>query len=143
MASNPFLPLGSKLQKLNPTSGVYENVPQVISLGFPGANQEYDDITNMDSPSGFRERVATVKAPADMAVELLWNLGIPMHAALFDDAASNPIPLRTWRVMFPNNTDGFQFQAFPSLPTGSLTAIGAARSTLTLGVTGNITRLHA
>jgi hypothetical protein len=139
--STPLLPLGSKLQRQHPSTLVFEDIPQVISMGFPGATQEFDDITNMDSPSGFRERVATVKAPTDMAVELLYNPALAMHNTMIDDAASNPVPLRTFRVLFPNLTDGFQFTAYPGSPTGNITAVAAARTTINLGISGNITRL--
>jgi|SRR5690349_5845171 len=141
--STALLPLGSKLKRLNPNTAVYEDVPQVISMGFPGATQEFDDITNMDSPSGFRERVATVKTPSDMPVEILFNPAIAMHATLLADNRQNPVPLRTWRVIFPNGSDGFQFQAYPGSPTGNMGAVNAVRTTINLGISGNITGLGA
>ena len=132
------MPLGSKLYRKNPVSAQYEEVPQVISMGFPGSTQEYDDITNLGSPAGYRERVATVKAPRDMPVEILWNPAVAMHKTLITDSATNPVPLREWKVLFPNASDGFTFSAYPGSPDGTLTPLAAARVTFTLGVSGEI-----
>ena len=60
MASTAFFPKGSQLQRKNPSTTVYENIPQAVSIGFPGSTQEFDDITNHDSPSGFAARRSRV-----------------------------------------------------------------------------------
>lgn len=141
--STAFFPKGSQLQRQNPSSGVYENIPQCKSIGFPGSTQEYDDITNHDSPGGYAERIATIKTPRDVSVEILYKPDDAMHNTLFDDAEASPVPLRTWRIMFPapHATRGFQFTAYPASPDGQLLPTAASVITFTLGVSGAVTRL--
>lgn len=143
MASTAFFPKGSQLLRKNPTTSVYEAIPQCTSIGFPGSTQEYDDITNHDSVGGYAERLATIKTPRDVPVEILFVPDNAMHSVLFDDAEASPVPLRTWRIMFPAPyaTRGFQFDAYPASPDGQLLPRNASRVTFTLGVSGAVTRL--
>ena len=143
MASTAFFPKGSQLQRKNPSTSVYENIPQAISIGFPGSTQEFDDITNHDSPAGFAERLATIKTPRDVPVEILYIPDNAMHGVLFDDAEASPVPLRNWRIMFPAPyaTRGFQFDAYMASPDGQLLPRNASRVTFNLAVSGAVTRL--
>lgn len=143
MASTAFFPKGSQLKRKNPSTGTFEAIPQCISIGFPGSTQEFDDITNHDSPSGFAERVATIKTPRDVPVEILYVPDNGMHNTLFDDAETNPVPLRTWRIEYPAPyaSRGFQFDAYIGSPDGQLLTRNASRITFTLAVSGQITRL--
>lgn len=141
MATTPLMPLGSTLKRQNPSTLAYEEIPQIKSMGFPGSTQEYDDITNLGSPAGFRERVATVKAPRDLPVEIVFNPAEAMHNALIDDSMANPVPKRKFRQFFPDGVKGFEFEAFVGSPDGSLTPVAASVITFQLGTAGLITRL--
>lgn len=143
MSSTAFFPKGSQLQRKNPTTGVFEKIDQPKSIGFPGSTQEFDDITNHDSPAGYAERLATIKTPRDIPVEILYVPDNAMHNVLFDDAEMNPVPLRTWRIMYPlpYSNRGFQFDAYPGSPDGQLLPRNASVVTFTLAVSGAITRL--
>jgi predicted secreted protein len=98
--STPFFPQGTRLKRRNPGTGVYENVPQVLVTSFGSVTTEFDDITNHDSVSGYREKAATVKDPGSIPCQLVFNPADAMHQQLFTDN-KNGTKL-TWRVVLPD-----------------------------------------
>ena len=143
MSSTAFFPKGTVLSRKNPTTAVYEAVPQCTSIGFPGSAQEFDDITNHDSPAGYAERLATIKTPSDVPIEILLIPDNAMHNAIFDDAGTNPVPLRSWKIMYPApySTRGWSFDAYPTSPSGTLGPRNAAKVSFNLNISGAITRI--
>lgn len=102
MATTALFPIGTKLFRKNPSSGTYEAVPQVVVVGFGSVTTDYDDITNHDSTGGYKEQMALLKDPGEIACELIFNPDDTMHQTLFADNAAGA--LRSWRVRLPNTS---------------------------------------
>lgn len=109
--STAFFPHGTTVHRKNPSTGVFEKVPQVLVTSFGSVTTEFDDITNHDSPQGFREKQAVVKDPGTIPCQLVFNPDEPMHQQLFaDNAAGTKL---TWRITLPNaTTSKTEFDAF-------------------------------
>ena len=86
---------GSKLASGGTTGAAYTNVAQLKKFNFSGLKAEFDDITNLDSPSIFKEWMKTVvdgdtvtfdgvMNPADPTTQsILTNIATPGSAALY------------------------------------------------------------
>lgn len=86
---------GSKLASGGTTGAAYTNVGQLKKVNFSGLKAEFDDITNLDSPTIFKEWMKTivdgdtvsfdgVMNPSDPTTQsLLTNLATAGQAALF------------------------------------------------------------
>jgi predicted secreted protein len=86
---------GSHIASGGTTGSAYTNVAQLKKVNFSGLKAEFDDITNLDSPSIFKEWMKTivdgdtvsfdgVMNPADPTTQsLLTNIGTSGSAALF------------------------------------------------------------
>lgn len=109
--STAFFPQGTKLKRKNPSTGVYEDISQVVVASFGSVTTEFDDVTNHDSPQGFREKKATLKDPGSIPCQLIFNPDNALHQQLFADNAAGT--LITWRVVLPNaTTSTTEFDAY-------------------------------
>jgi len=142
--STAILAKGSKLYRRNPTTSVWEAVPQATVLNAPAITQDFDDITNHDSSGGYKEYVATLRDGGELGIELLWDVvNIPAHGVLYDDAVAEPLPVRSWAIMLPNLLNGWSFSAYLTSPNVPLDFTRAIRASFNLRVTGQPTRLTA
>lgn len=141
MATSALLAKGSKLQRKNPSTSNYEDVNQATILNAPAITQDFDDITNHQSPGGFKEYLATLRDAGELAVEFIWDpINIPMHGTIYDDAVAEPLPLRDWKILFPNGINGWSFSAYVTAPKVPLEVTRALRASFTLRVSGQPTR---
>lgn len=96
---------GSKLASGGTTGAAYTNVAQLKKCSFSGLKADFDEITNLDSPTIFKEYMKTVVDgdtvqfdgvlnPADATTQaLLTNISTPGSAALF-----------FWRITLTNGS---------------------------------------
>ena|SRR5689334_10733850 len=144
MASNVLLTKGSKLYRKNPTTSVYEEVIQCLTLAWPSTVQEWIDITNHSSSGGYKEYAPGLKDVATFDAEIFWNpRSIAMHGTIYDDAVAEPPILRSWGIILPNALDGVGFSAFLSSPKSELGSNPAAavKMSFTMRVSGAPTRV--
>jgi len=142
MASYALLAKGSSLKRKNPTTSLYEDVPQCTILNAPSITQDFDDITNHSSAGGFKEYVATLRDGGELSVEVVWDpINVAIHGTIYDDAVAEPLPLRDWKVLLPNGTSGWTFSAFITSPNIPLDFTKAIRAAFTLRISGQPVRV--
>jgi hypothetical protein len=135
--STVLLAKGSKLYRKNPTSSVYEEVVQCLTMGLPGTVQEWIEVTNHSSTGGYKEWVPGLKDVGAISIDIYWNpRAIAMHGTIYDDAVAEPPIQRSWGIMLPNALDGWQFAGYLAAPTGTLNINEAVRLTFTMRTTG-------
>ena len=100
MPTTAFFPQGTKLKRKNPSTGVYEDIPGITSVGFGTVESDFDDITSHDSASGVKEKAPTLKDAGKIQCELIFNPANALHQGLFTDNLNNT--KLTWRVVLPN-----------------------------------------
>jgi hypothetical protein len=109
MASQLLSLFGSKLQRKNPSTGVFEDVPQMVIVPVPSATQNYLEGTNHDSPGRFEENEPGIKTGDEIPASLRYHYDIALHVQLFNDFV-NQTKL-TWRALFPGGVHGYEFEA--------------------------------
>jgi hypothetical protein len=140
--STYMLAKGSKLYRKNPTSSVYEEIPQCTVLTGPQIKQDFDEITNHSSPGGYKEYAATLRDGGELPLEVLWDIiNIPIHVVLYDDAVAEPLPIRLWGVILPGALHGWGFPGYLTSPAPNLDFTKAIRMGATVRISGAPTRV--
>lgn len=135
MATTALFAKGTKLKRKNPTTLLYEDVPQATVLNTPQVETDYDDVSNHDSPSAYKEWLPTMKDAGEISFDLIWNPGDAMHAQLFTDNVNGT--LLDWKIVLPNvAATTFSFSAYVSKFGGNLEYSKGARLSCGLKVTG-------
>jgi hypothetical protein len=129
---------GSQLQR-SPDGITYTTLAEVKTFSQSGSKQDYDDITNMDSPSSFREFVATLNESGEMGFDLVYYPGSSIQAQLRTDF--NNQTLLYWKVLLSNGTNGISFQAYVQTPGDLDVSIDKVvmRKGAKLKITGSVT----
>lgn len=142
MASSVLIAKGSKLYRKNPSSSVYEEIVQCLTIALPSTRQDWIDITNHSSAGGYREWTPGLKDVAEMAVDIFWNpRAIALHGTIYDDAVATTPLTRSWGIILPNALDGWSFDGILGAPTGDLNIDRVVQVTFTMRVTGQPIRI--
>jgi len=135
MTTTAFSSQGSQLKVT--ISSTPTLIPGVVGLPIPPTEPEFDDITNLDSTGGFRERMVVGNAFTSATYEVIWNPASSVHAFLMAAAAANTLCNFT-AIMSDTGATTFTFSAYVKFEPKA-DARKAGRFTLTLNVTGAVT----
>jgi hypothetical protein len=98
-------------------------IPNCKSVVIPEVAKDFREVTNLDSPNGFREYVPSLKDGGELTLEAYYSKELYAAAAIKDSAGT----LVTFRVTLPADTDQstgdtFTFAGYitPSLPSGDI-----------------------
>ena len=117
-------------------AGTYTAIAEPKDITGPTITAEFVDFTHHQSPSGFRERKPTFKSSGDVTFRVNYLHSDATHAGLLDDATANPPTLRTFRLVFSDNS-AIDFDAYVSIQwTAPLN--GPLEMAVTLSVSGAI-----
>lgn len=108
-ASQIVFAKGSKLYRKNPSSSIYEVIPQLRIIPVPAATQQYGDGTNHDSEGSFEENVPTIKTGADLPFVLVYSPAIALHKQLYQDFIEQTKLF--WRTLLPDGVNGWEYEA--------------------------------
>jgi predicted secreted protein len=138
MSSTGLAGRGAHLQR-SPDGVTYTTLAQVKSFQQSGSKQDYDDITTMDSPSSFREYLATLNDSGEMGFDLIFLPGSSIQQQLRTDF--NNQTLLYWKVVLSNGTNGVSFTAYVQSPGDLDNKVDKAvvRSGAKLKITGPVT----
>jgi len=138
MSSTAIAGRGSKLQR-SPDGTTYTTIAEVKSFQQSGSKQDYDDITNMDSASSFREYLPTLNDSGEVGFELLMYPGNANQQQLRTDF--NNQTLLYWKILLSNGTNGVSFQAYVQSPGDVDVKVdkAALRTGAKLKITGAVT----
>jgi hypothetical protein len=111
-------------------------IPYLVNAPSPAIRLAFDDITNLDSPEGFPERIAVGKEFTTVAYEGIWDGDNAVHQFL--QAASTSQAICTFQeVLTDTGATLVAFQGYVSVEIRPETR-RAVRWTLTVEVTGDI-----
>lgn len=137
MPTTALFAKGTKLKRKNPGTGSFEDILQATVLMTPQISTDYEDISNHDSPSAYREWLAEMKDAGEITFELVWNPADTLHNQLFTDQAN--ATLLDWKIVLPNGpASTFSFSAFVSGFSANL-ELKAARISGKLKISGAVT----
>lgn len=96
---------GSKLASGGTAGASYTNVAQLKKVNFSGLKAEFDDITNLDSPSIFKEWMKTVVDGDTVSFDGVMNPADPTTQALLTNiATSGSAALFFWKITLTNGS---------------------------------------
>lgn len=139
MASKQIIAYGATVERSGDGS-VYVSIPEVKGLPVPEVEQEYPEVTNLDSPDGFREYIKGLKDAGQ--IELLAGYTSDGYALMVaDQNAPDAMYYRVTLAKAPDQSvsgDVFTFRAFPT-PRLTPGGIGDPLDmTIALRITGDI-----
>jgi hypothetical protein len=136
MSTTAFNSSGSQLKVS--ISSVFTLIPGVKGFNIPSPQQVFDDITNLDSPAGFPERISVGKNFTTCQFDMVWD---PANAAqaFLETAANNSATCDFTVVLSDLGGATYTFSAFPDFARKADNRKAGIVS-VTLNVTGAITR---
>jgi predicted secreted protein len=136
--SNAFAPRGTELQRGTPlTSPTYTTIAEVTKISISGSKADLADVTNMDSPSNFREFLPTLLDSGEIKAEMNFIPGDATQAAVLADF--NGQVLSPWQIVLPNSLGSFTFNAYVTTEDVDLPIDKQGTRSFTLKVTGPVT----
>jgi len=138
MSTSAFSSQGSSLKVQ--ISSTYVAIPAIVGISIPKVDPEFDDITNLDSSGGFRERVVVGKNFFTETYEMIWDPHNYVHRYL-EDAAFDQSILNFEIVSSDGNSGGatYTFSGYVAFQ-GKLDARKAGRASMTINGTGAVSR---
>lgn len=110
----------------------WATIPEPKDIDGPEVTQEFADATHMQSPSGFRERLPTVKSNSQITFKSNKLAGNATQDALIAAANANPATLKHFRMTYPDG-DIITCYAYPSIKyTSPMTGMMELNITLSL-----------
>lgn len=134
--SSSFAARGSKLQR-SPDDATFTTVAEVLKITQGGSKSDLADVTNMDSPSSFREKLPTLLDSGDITFDCNWVPGSAIQTQLTTDF--NNQTLLYWKILLPNGTNGVSFQAYVTDKNFDLPIDKQGTKSLKLTITGPVT----
>lgn len=115
----------------------YEQIPYLVNAPSPAIRLAFDDITNLDSPEGFPERMAVGKEFTTVSYEGIWD-GDNTVIQFLQSASANQTLCTFRETLTDVGATTVAFQGYVSIEIRPETR-RAVRVTYTVEVTGDIT----
>jgi predicted secreted protein len=111
-------------------------IPEVQSVSWDAGTQEYADVTHMESPNSYHERVATLKEGGTVSIEASYLPANAVHKALITDMQAGSSAAYT--IVVPG-TATWSFTAFVESVRFNAPHDGKLGMSVSLKVTGAMT----
>ncbi|MBI6628326.1 phage tail protein [Pontibaca salina] len=119
----------------------YEAIPECKGVAVPAVTTEYQEVTSLDSPNGFREYVKGLKDAGEITVPAGYT-SAGYAQQISDQNANGAIYYRVTMPLQPSQTtegDVFEFRGFPT-PELEANDLGApVNMNINLRLTGDVT----
>ncbi len=118
----------------------FTSIPECKGVAIPMVETDYRDVTNLDSPNGFREYIKGLKDAGVISLPCGYTAA-GYEQQIADQAAPEPIYYRTTLKAAPNQATGdvFTFRGFPTPkvdPAGDVE--GEINMTVDIRTTGDV-----
>jgi predicted secreted protein len=134
--SQAFAPRGTLMQH-SPDGVTYTTVAEVTKIQNTGSKADLADVTNMDSPSSFREFLATLVDSGDVAIDTNFIPGNATQQILETDF--NNQTQGYYKIVLPNSLGQATFRAYVMSKDFDLTIEKQATRAIKLKITGPMT----
>ena len=134
--SQAFAPRGTQFQH-SPDGVTYTTVAEVSKIQNTGSKADLADVTNMDSPSAFREFLATLVDSGEISLDTNLIPGNATQQILETDF--NNQTLGYYKIVLPASLGNATFRAYVSSKDFDLPIDKQGTRSLKLKVTGAIT----
>lgn len=129
---------GTQLSLLTSSPSTYTLIPQIEGFTGPSTVQEYDEVTNLDSASGYKEWRATLKDGGTVSFTIVAKPGDTTQGAL--ETANNNGSLQSFKITWPSGfTKTATFDAYVQKFEYQFAKGKSVRYSVELKVTGAVT----
>ena len=139
MASKQIIAYGGKVERS--TNGTtWTPIPEAKGIAVPVVEQDYQDVTSLDSPNGFREYIKGLKDAGQIEMPCGYTAA-GYEQQIADQAAPDAIYYRVTLKPQPDQSTGdqFEFRGFP-VPRLDVGDLGApVGMTIAIRTTGDVT----
>ena len=97
---------------------VFTTVAAVTSIGGPNLQADDIEVTDMESPSGYKEYISGLKDGGTVDFEINFNPTNSTHTGLFDDQVAGTS--RNWKIVFPSSVSNMTFSFAGTVKTFNL-----------------------
>ena len=118
----------------------WEPIPECKGVAVPATVREYVDVTNLDSPNGYREYIKGLRDAGEISLPCNYTAdGYEQQVA--DSEAANAIQYRVTMAPQPSQSAGdvFTFSGFPTPSLEGDDVGGVVGMTINIRTTGNVT----
>lgn len=136
--SNQIIGYGATVERS--TDGiVFERIPECKSVSVPSSEQDYVDVTSLDSPDGYREYIPGLKDMGEISLTVGYTVA-GYTQQLADQNRRVATYYRTTLASQPGQVTGdvFEFRGFPRVAMSDGSVEGALEMTVTIRTTGNL-----
>ncbi|MGO9641165.1 MAG: phage tail tube protein [Candidatus Acidiferrales bacterium] len=134
--SQAFAPRGTQLQH-SPDGATYTKVTEVKKIQSSGSKADMADVTNMDSPSSYREFLATLVDAGEITLDTNFVPGDPVQQALAADFDNQT--LGYYKIVLPGALGNASFRAYVTSKDFDLPIANEGTRALKLKITGPMT----
>ncbi len=141
------LSMGSKVS-LGTPGNTWQLIAEVSTMDFSGTSTDEDDVTNLNSPGGFKETLATLSDPGTMDVTGNYTQDASLDAlrtAAYPDVTTCRVESYWWQVVVTRNDGSTDTRVFPAFiktfkDLSPLNATAKVEFAMQLRITGAGTR---
>lgn len=138
MSSSAASSQGTQLSLLTSSPSTYTLIPQIEGFTGPSTAQDYDEITNLDSSSGYKEWVATLRDGGAVSFTMIAKPGDATQGAL--ETANVAGSLQAFKITWPTGfTKTATFNAYVQKYEYQFQKGKSVRYGVELKVTGAVT----
>ena len=131
--------LGTKVQRLNPSTSLYETIPGLQDITGPDVSVDWLDMTTHDSPNSYEEGAPTIHRSGELRANMILDPSNTVHQSLLTDKDTKR--LGTWRVVLPDPASNYlQFTGYVTSLGYSFPVAGPLQQSFVLRPTGSLTR---
>lgn len=126
---------GAKLYREDvPGGGSFSPITEVTDINGPSLTHQTQDVTNMDSPNGWVEKIPLlIKEAGDVTFETNLIDNDASQANMLSDFKSGTV--RNWRLVYPSGTRRVSFAAMVGNISQTIPVKGAMKRPITLTIT--------
>jgi predicted secreted protein len=128
---------GTQLQRSPDGGTTFVTIAEVLKIQRSGSKADLADVTNMDSPSNFREYLATLLDSGEISFECNFIPGSTIQATMLADF--NGQVLSTWKIELPSTAGHWVFTAWVASDDFDLPIDKQATKSVKLKITGAVT----
>src|SRR4030095_1537306 len=131
--------MGTKVQRLNPSTSLYEQIPGLQDITGPYVSVDWLDMTTHDSPGSYEEGAPTIHRSGELRANMVYD---PSHSVCQSlPTEKDTKRLGTWRVVLPDPAATYlQFSGYVTSVGYSFPTAGWLEHTFLLWPTGALTR---
>jgi hypothetical protein len=120
-------------------AGGWVTIAKVLDISGPGLTANVEDVTARDSPGGWTQKLPTTLEAGDVTFDIFWIPDEPTHATTGEAGLVADLVARTkriYRVVWPEERETWEFDAYVTGFVPSAPIQGALRASVTLSLDG-------